>query len=307
MHANLAAPLRPGGGAKKEEKRRGPCQAAERKKNTQGQHSCATRKNAARFSRPLFPAFESRRRTSLLRRRRCPRHSSVRAMDKHGLFLFIHYRSNTHIKYIWWFEFLRWSSQAHHKQGNNTTKYAWRKKKMGHTPIHREEKRKNKMGHTPIHLNEKRKKRITMYEQKNMGRFHWSVSPSIYWPLVQRKRGHNYLISMPEKKRATVQWAEKYELLPLICLSIDALATCSEKKKAKLSHHHGRENKRVIVQCTEKYRSLSLICFFILQQTEEDELSPSYKADSLPFWLCNECNHHDKRLDTCNTLIFIRI
>jgi hypothetical protein len=31
---------------------------------------------------------------------------------------------------------------------------------------------KNKMGHTPIHLNEKRKKRITMYEQKNMGRFH---------------------------------------------------------------------------------------------------------------------------------------
>jgi hypothetical protein len=115
---------RPRGGAGKEERgEEDATRLLREKKNTQGQHSCATRKNAARLLRPIFPAFESHHRTSLLRRRWCPRHSSIRAMDRAWFVSFY----SLQILHPYEVHMVVWSfsdDQVHQKQGNDTMKYA---------------------------------------------------------------------------------------------------------------------------------------------------------------------------------------
>jgi hypothetical protein len=115
------------------------------------------------------------------------------------------------------------------------------------------------MGHTPIHREEKRKR-----ESPCMSRKIWAapINLSLHRStshLFREKRGHNYLISMPEKKSHCLM-SRKYGPLPLICLSVDALATCSEKK-VELSHHLGREKK----SCCTMYRKIwvALIDLFL--------------------------------------------
>jgi hypothetical protein len=111
------------------------------------------------------------------------------------------------------------------------------------------------------------------------------IDLSLYWSAGCLFREEETIIisSSWHKKRATVQWARKYEPLSLICLSIDLLATCSEKNILELPHHPRRETKESSCNIQKKWVAPLICFFFILQQTKEDGLFPSVKANNMPF------------------------